>query len=378
MEADSMPAPARCAASRRSPQRVALALLVATSVVSSAAHAQGPAAPPPAAPAPPPTAPVAPGAPSDEQKAAATAKYSEGVELVKKLQWSEGLAAFEASYKIAPTPAALFNIGTCERALGRYVRSRDTLMRALAEDQARGGKLPEATVTEARGYVAEMDRVIATIALTVEPAGAAIAIDGRPLAPLPGTASDGTPRVAAGVAPPGPGATTPGPRFEVVLDPGAHVITLSRRGFADAVVNKSIGPGTATSLTLKLDQLPATMKVTSSETGAIVRVNDSDVGPTPVEVLRPPGSYKVVVGKDGFIPYEAEVTIKAGEEVKLDAAMVVDEPSILEEWWFWTGAAAVIAGGVVLTYALTRPEPEVPPYQGGSTGWVVQPTGVRF
>jgi len=300
------------------------------------------------------------------------------VELVKKLQWSDGLAAFEGSYKIAPTAFTLFNIGTCERALGRYVRARDTLSRTLVENEARGSRLPEATVTEAKGYIAEMDQVIATISLSVEPAGAAIAIDGRPLAPLPGTGANGVPRVAAGVAPPGPGVAAPGPAFEVVLDPGAHVITLTRRGFADAVVNKSIGPGTSTVLQLKLDQLPATMKVTSSEDGAIVKVNESDVGPTPVEVLRPPGSYRIVVGKEGFIPYEAEVTVKAGEEVKLDAAMVIDEPSIVEEWWFWTGAAAVIAGGVVLTYALTRPEPEPPPYQGGTTGWIVQPTSVRF
>jgi hypothetical protein len=362
------------------------ATLAATLLATTVAHAQqgpapiaplAPAAPPTAAPPAAPAAPATPG-PSDEQKAAAIAKYSEGVELVRKLQWSEGLAAFEASYKIAPTPAALFNIGTCERALGRYVRSRDTLTRALAEDQARGGKLPEATVTEARGYIAEMDRVIAKISLVISPVGAAIAIDGRPLAPLPGTGPNGVPRVAAGVAPPGPGAAAPAPAFEVVLDPGAHVITLSRRGFADAVVNKSIGPGTSTTLELKLDQLPATMKVTSSEAGAIVKVNDSDVGPTPVEVLRPPGSYKVIVGKDGFIPYEAEVTIKAGEELKLDAAMVVDEPSVLERWWFWTGAAAVVAGGVVLTYALTRPEPTTPGYDGGSTGWVVTPSSVRF
>jgi len=352
-------------------------------MVTTIVQAQPTAAPaPPAPPAPPasaaPSAGPAPAAATEEQKAAATEKYAEGVELVKKLQWSDGLAAFEGSYKIAPTAFTLFNIGTCERALGRYVRARDTLSRTLVENEARGSRLPEATVTEAKGYIAEMDQVIATISLSVEPAGAAIAIDGRPLAPLPGTGANGVPRVAAGVAPPGPGVAAPGPAFEVVLDPGAHVITLTRRGFADAVVNKSIGPGTSTVLQLKLDQLPATMKVTSSEDGAIVKVNESDVGPTPVEVLRPPGSYRIVVGKEGFIPYEAEVTVKAGEEVKLDAAMVIDEPSIVEEWWFWTGAAAVIAGGVVLTYALTRPEPEPPPYQGGTTGWIVQPTSVRF
>ncbi len=353
---------------------VAAALL--TTARADAQPAGGPAAPATAAPAPAASSP-APAAPTDEQKSAATAKYAEGVELVRKFQWSDALATFEASYAIAPSPAALVAIGSCERALGRYVRARATLTRALAENEARGGKLPEGSVVEAKGYVAEMDRVIATLTLSVAPPGASIAIDGRPLAALPGSGAGGVPRVAAGVAAPGLGAPLPGPAFEAVLDPGAHVITLSRRGFADAVVSKALGPGTSTSLVLKLDELPATMKVTSSEAGAIVRVNERDVGPTPVEVLRPPGSYRVIVDKEGFIPYEAEVTIKAGEEVKLDAAMVVDEPSVLEEWWFWTGAAAVVAGGVVLTYALTRPDPIVPGYQGGSTGWVV-PSALTF
>ena len=95
-------------------------------------------------------------------------------------------------------------------------------------------------------------------------------------------------------------------------------------------------------------------------------------------MLRPPGSYRVVVAKEGFLPYEAQVQVKAGEEVALDAAMVVDEPSILGRWWFWAGAAAIVAGGVIVTYAVTRPEPEPPPYDGGSTGWIVQPTSVRF
>lgn len=337
--------------------------------MASSAAAQTPAAPAPA--------PAAPGAATEEQKAEALARYLEGVDLVTKAQWSDALAAFEASARVLPNEKTTLAIGSCERALGRYVRARATLARALEENAARGSKLPPSSVAEISGFITEIDRVIATARLTVEPQGSTIAVDGRPLAPLP-TGSDGALRLAAGVSPPGPGQPTPARSFELVLDPGVHVFTLSRKGFADVVLNRTFGPGSATELELKLDELPARMKVTSSEAGAIVRVADTDVGPTPVEVLRPPGSYRVVVAKDGFIPYETEVRVKAGEAIELDAPMAIDEPSVLERWWFWAGAATVIAGGVVLTYALTRPEPEPPPYDGGTTGWVVQPSGVRF
>jgi tetratricopeptide repeat protein len=33
---------------------------------------------------------------------------------------------------------------------------------------------------------------------------------------------------------------------------------------------------------------------------------------------------------------------------------------VWKRWWFWTGVAAVVAGGVVATYVLTRPETRTP------------------
>jgi len=38
----------------------------------------------------------------------------------------------------------------------------------------------------------------------------------------------------------------------------------------------------------------------------------------------------------------------------------------------------VVAGGVALSVVLTRPEPEPAPYQTGNTGWLVQPSAIRF
>src|SRR5262249_32397113 len=141
----------------------------------------------------------------------------------------------------------------------------------------------------------------------------------------------------------------------------------------DAVVNRTFAPGATSELDLRLDLLPATLKVTSSQAGALVRVNDADVGPAPVDVLRPAGAYRVNVKKKGFLPYTTQVTVQPGEEIKLRATLLEEKPSIVERWWFWTAAGAVIAGGVVVTYVATRPKPEPPPYDGGSTGWIVKP-----
>jgi hypothetical protein len=314
---------------------------------------------------------------SEETKVEARTRYLEGVKFVQRAQWSEALAAFEASAKLFPNAGTTLSMGGCERALGRYVRARATLSRALTESTAAGSVLPESSVVEAKGFIAEIDRILARVTLTVDPPEATITIDGRPLARADEPGKE-RPIVAAGVLPPGPGTPPPASTFDVVLDPGAHVITLSRKGFTDAVVNKTLAPGSATALELKLDRLPATLKISSSQLGAIVKVDEADVGPAPVDVLRPAGAYHVTVAKLGFHPYDAQVTVQPGEEVKLSAALLEDKPSVAKKWWFWTTIVAVIGGGVVVTYVATRPKPPPPPYDGGSANWVVKPAGFRF
>lgn len=317
---------------------------------------------------------AAPGA--DDARAKARARYLEGVELVKKAQWADALAAFEASAKLYPHATTTFNIGACERALGRYARARGTLSRALAESEAAGGQMPEGLVADAKAFVGEIDRILAHVTVTLQPADAAITVDGRPLAVS--EAQGGRPSLIAGTRPPGPGTPPPAPTFELTLDPGAHVLTLARKGYTDAVVNRTFAPGSRSSLSLSLDRLPATLRITASERGALVRVDEVDVGPAPVDVLRPAGSYRVAVGKPGFVAYQAQVAVKPGEEVKLSARLVPEKTSIAEKWWFWTGVAAAVAGGVAITFAATRPEPEPPPFQGGTTGWVVTPQRFGF
>lgn len=310
-----------------------------------------------------------------DARTSARARYLEGVQLVQKAQWSEALAAFEASARLYPNPSTTLNMGACERALGRYVRARATLARALEESAAAGNALPESSVIEARGFIAEIDRVLAKVTVSVDPPEAAIAVDGRPLATQkPGP----TPLLAAGVLPPGPGTAPPARSFDLIVDPGVHVITLSRKGFTDAVVNRTFAPGSTSTLDLKLDLLPATLRISSSQPSALVKVNEADVGPVPVDVLRPPGAYKVSVKKDGFLPYAAQVTVQPGEELKLRAQLAEDKPTIVQRWWFWTGIAAVVAGGVVITVVATRPKAQPPDYEGGSTNWVVKPAAIRF
>src|SRR5579883_2950712 len=73
--------------------------------------------------------------------ASARRAYLDGVELVKKAQWSDALAAFERSAELKPHATTTFSVGACERALGRYARARATLLRALSQSAANGNQM---------------------------------------------------------------------------------------------------------------------------------------------------------------------------------------------------------------------------------------------
>jgi hypothetical protein len=297
--------------------------------------------------------------------AEARAEYLRGTSLVEKLEWAEALGAFERSAQLRPHAVTTYNVGVCQRALGQYTRARATLERALDE------KLPASLEEEARGLSAEIDRLLAHVTVTLSPAEAAIAVDGHPLQVI---TRDGRTLLIAGSLPHGPGAPAPSASFEMIANPGLHVITLSRKGYNDVVVQRSLAPGSTSELRLELEKLPATLHVTANQPGAIVAVDEVDIGAAPVDVQRPAGSHRVVVKKPGFVPYRTEVQVNAGEEANLSAALSKEKLQIAKKWWFWTALVAVVGAGAVLTWALTRPPP---PYDQGNTGWLAMPNGAR-
>jgi hypothetical protein len=311
-------------------------------------------------------------APEDAATVQAREEFLRGSGFVKNLQYAEALAAFERSAKLRPHAATTYNIGVCQRAMGQYTLARKTLGQALQQDQAaEGAQLSETTRAETKGFLDETNRVIATITVTMKPADAAIAVDGRPLEAMADRGA--LPTLVAGTRPPGAGEAPPAPTFALVLDPGAHVLTLSRKGFADIVLNRTFMPGAATELKLELDKLPATFHIASDREGATVSMNGLDVGVVPVDLSRPAGSYHVTVRKNGFVAYETEVLGRPGERVELMAKLREDKPALTQRWWFWTAAGVVVAGAAIGTYYATpRPSPERPALNGGGLGWTLQ------
>jgi hypothetical protein len=300
-------------------------------------------------------------------------EFLSGAELVKEARWGEALAAFERSGKLRPHAITTYNVGACERAMGLYTRAQKTFKDAMAQNDAAGKtELPASLVVDIDGYLSQIRSILANVMVTLVPANAALTVDGRPLEVTERGASP--PVLAGGVLPPGPGEAPPASLFRVQLDPGVHVFTLSRKGYADAVVNRTFLPGASTELSLHLDRLPATFHVASYPAGGIVTVEGADVGATPVDVPRPAGSYKVVVRKPGYVTYETQVVAQSGEEVNLSPNLPQEKVALTQRWWFWSAVGVVVLGAAGGTYLLTRGQgtEQRPPPDAGGLGWALQ------
>lgn len=287
---------------------------------------------------------------SPEDTARARAEFVTATDHVKNARWGEALASFERSAEIRPHALTTFNIGACERALGRYSRARATLKKALAmNDAATKKELAASFVKDANTWMASIDQMLVRAKISVAPADATLLVDGSP--PPPGSFEGG--------------------KGEFELDPGTHVFSVSRAGFTSAVVTKTFTPGTTPDVDLDMQSLPATLRIAADRAGAVVSVDDMDVGVAPVQLVRPAGTYAIAVRKQGFVPYQSSVKVGPGEEPSIQATLPPEVTPVTKKVWFWSAITVAVAGAAVGTFFLTRPDPERPAPNGGALGWVV-------
>lgn len=117
--------------------------------------------------------------PASEPSAAAVqeakALYIAGNRAVEQGRWSDALVDFERAYALSGVPAALFNVATTLRAIGRHVESRDAFAQLLAKHPT----LDPEIRTQAEKYLAEERARIGTLTLDGVPAKARIYVDGH-------------------------------------------------------------------------------------------------------------------------------------------------------------------------------------------------------
>ena len=142
-----------------------MATIFVAVMAASAAHA-APAAPP-VAPAPPAT--------TEAARETARARLVEGVELLRQKQFAQALTKFDEAYALVPSANIFYDRGLAYQGLGRDADALEAFDAFLASaDHAPPGTREKAT--HEREALRER---VATLAVTSDPPGAEISVDGR-------------------------------------------------------------------------------------------------------------------------------------------------------------------------------------------------------
>jgi hypothetical protein len=144
--------------------------------------------------------------PTEADRARARTLFDSGVAALRAENYPDALAAFEQSWQLNPRPLVMYNIAMCQRALFDYPAAIGSFGTYL--EVAAGTTEPEDRLADARTQIAELERLVAQVALAVEPAGARVLVDGREVGTTP-------------LAEP------------LRVGPGQHVIEVRRDGYGD-------------------------------------------------------------------------------------------------------------------------------------------------
>ncbi len=166
-------------------------------------------------------------------------------------------------------------------------------------------------------------------------------------------------------------AVEPAAQISMRLDPGPHTVHARREGYQPLFVDREMSPGDREHVEVRLAERPARLTVAANVDDAEVLLDGAAIGVVPFDSEIAPGRHEIVVQSEDFVPHRTVLDVASGDTARVEADLEEEPTPIYARWWFWTGIAAVVAGAVIATWALTRPEPEPPPYDGGNLDWVV-------
>ena len=109
-------------------------------------------------------------------KALARQHFEKGVAAFNDKRFGEAAAEFDAAYNLSPATVVLYNIGQVDVILGRSVEAVEAFERYLAEGAA---SLPAERQAEVRAEIEKQRTRIGVIAISTQPIGAQVRVDGR-------------------------------------------------------------------------------------------------------------------------------------------------------------------------------------------------------
>ncbi len=280
----------------------------------------------------------------------ARALRDQGNQAMLDMRYVDALGLYQQSRALDPEDVGvIYSLARAHQLLGEFPEALDHLeefeRRAPSEMKVKVGRLEQLLV--------DLKSRVSTLILRCNQPGARVLLRDRVVGTTPLRAL----RVASGTA-----------TLQVELE-----------GFFPVQRQVVLPAGGALALELGLParSTSALLRVGTRPGGALVLVDGKNVGTSNprVELILPAGAHRVSARREGFEDASVPVVLQAGATRELSVPLERTVP-VTSRWWFWTGAALVVAGGVALGYALLSEGPagrgSLPP------GQVSAPLGVTF
>jgi hypothetical protein len=306
--------------------RFVFASLVVTAPSVSLAQSAPPAAPPT-------TSSAMPSPPDDTARQQAREHFTRGVQLIQEARWLDAISELEAAREIRVTPPVLYNLGLAQRAVGR---NREAVQSFRGFLTLAGANRNPDLARQAETYIRELSTAIGQLELRVEPANAAISIDGR-------------------------AASTVGSRVEV--DPGRHVIVARADGYAPETRAVDVPRGGTAVVVMRMVQTAsaAHLRVESNVREALIRIDGHDVGFGNADENLREGHHVIEVRAARHATFRREYDAFAGTSTTMHAVLE-DQRTVFERPLFWVITGVVLAGAAATTVILLSGVD--PPYRG--------------
>ncbi|MBX3205075.1 MAG: tetratricopeptide repeat protein [Labilithrix sp.] len=263
-----------------------------------------------------------------------------GNQAMMELNYAEALSAYRAALAKNPDDVALhYNIGRAHQARGDYPAALDALLefeqKAPAETRAKVPSLGQ-LIADVKSRVG-----VVTVHCSVEVATGAVVVD--------------TTRVeGCSVAP-------KRVRVSLASKTASLEVRLESNAFQAPSVKVDVeggGPPVDVALAVSAKTNAGILRVTATPAFAVVSVDGSPKGNSPVELSLPAGSHVVDVHADAHESAHVPFVLEAGGKRELSLTLE-KTPPITKRWWFWAGTGAVVTGiATAAVILIVRPERE--------------------
>ncbi len=219
----------------------------------------------------------------DEKEAAA--RFQRGVGLYKDGDFEAALTEFRQAYRLAPIFEVLYNLGLTQRRLYQYGPAVKSLNDYLVEG---GKKITPLRRELVRKELDEIRALTAAVTLVISGEGeATITVDGEEVGKTP-------------------------LQEPLLLRPGKRVITATR-GEETASETTALLTGSAVTVTLEPKRAEGKLIINSDPPNALVSIDGTLQGETPVVVVVGVGAHTITADRDGHLTASLEVAVTPGQ-----------------------------------------------------------------